>query len=79
MRLVSQMPDLISLELYWILCITDKALMTLAAYNLHLERLSLSGCKHITDQGLKLLVGMCQELTHLNLTRQAFSAFWWPL
>lgn len=44
--------------------------MTVSAFTPNLEKLSLSGCKNITDQGLRLLAGTCQQLIHLNLTRQ---------
>ncbi len=72
MQLISKLSSLISLELYWLLSVTDETLMTVAAFTPNLERLSLSGCKNITDQGLRLLAGTCQKLTHLNLTRSGY-------
>ena len=31
--------------------------------------MNLSGCKYITDSGIKVLVENCKKVTHLNLTR----------
>jgi hypothetical protein len=68
-RLLSRLPSLESLELYWVLSVADEALLAMAAYNPKLVHLSLSGCKRVGDQGLRVLVGSCRNLTHLNLTR----------
>ena len=70
MQLISKQPNLVALELYWVLSVTDETIMALSAFNAGLRRLSLSGCKRVTDQGLRLLAGTCQQLIHLNLTRQ---------
>lgn len=66
---ISSMTQLRSLELYWVLSVADATLMTISAFLPGLERLSLSGCKNITDQGLRLLAGTCHKLEYLNLTR----------
>lgn len=62
-------PGLISLELYWNLNVGDGTLLCLAGYAPQLIRLSLSGCKHVSDEGLRTLTGSCTKLTHLDLTR----------
>lgn len=49
--------------------VQDPVLLTLAAHTPGLVYLSLSGCKNVTDEGLRILSGTSPELTHLDLTR----------
>lgn len=68
-HLISKLRNLQRLELYWNLNVRDEVLLSLAAYAPSLAFLSLSGCKNVTDDGLRTLSGACTGLTHLDLTR----------
>ena len=65
-------PNLASLSLYWNLKVTDRTLQTLAERaETRLHTLNLSGCKRITDKGVRALAANCPTLANIDFTRHA--------
>ena len=54
----------------------DDALLHVAALCPALRALSLSGCKNVTDAGVRALARECHELTSLDLTRYDCMPTW---
>lgn len=73
LKLLPTLPNLRSLSLYWNLNVTDASLFLLAANCSSLVQLNLSGCKLVTDDGLRSVVSSCPNLTDLDLTRFVLS------
>ena len=58
-----------SLSLYWILAVTDLTLNALGQHCPLLACINISGCKAITDAGVRTLAAGCPQLIHVDLTR----------
>ncbi|KAK9812237.1 hypothetical protein WJX73_006171 [Symbiochloris irregularis] len=67
-RIASHHAHLQRLELYWNVNVRNETLFAVAGCS-ELKHLNLSGCSHITDDGLKVLASCCTMLTTLDLTR----------
>ena len=68
---VRNCPALESLSLYWDVRVTDAALDSIASAHCasRLRTLNLSGCKKVTDRGVRAVADACGAITALDLTR----------
>lgn len=67
--MLSDSPGLQRLSLYWNVHISNAVLQKLSICCPKLTHLNLSGCKRITDDGLKAVARKCPELVDVDLTR----------
>lgn len=70
--LISQMPDLIALDLTGCTNVEDEVLHTMAKSNLRLQGINLTGCKRITDTGLTALAGKLPLLRRVSTAPRVF-------
>lgn len=69
-QIAAQQNYLQRLELYWNTNVRDATLYALGGC-MQLRHLSLSGCSHVTDEGVRALASCCTMLITLDLTRHA--------
>ncbi|TVU32513.1 hypothetical protein EJB05_24244 [Eragrostis curvula] len=64
-------PNLQGFSIYWIVGLTDSSIMHITKNCKQILDLNLSGCKNISDKGLRLIANNYQGLKKLNITRPA--------